>query len=565
MRTRFLLFLLLFSSLLRAQEAYYTDPLKIPLLLSGSFAELRSNHFHSGIDIKTQGVTGLPVYAVADGAVSRIVVSPTGYGNALYIDHPNGTTSVYGHLLRFSPEIQNYVKDKQYEKQSFKVDLKVPSYLFKVKKDEEIAKSGNSGSSGGPHLHFEIRDTKSEEPLNPLEYGFSVVDNTPPKIFSLLVVPLSDTSTVNQQRTEKSYPVVFYDGKYHLKNNPIIPAYGEIGFAIQANDYFDGTYNKCGINQLSMRMDGETQFAFQLNRFSFDNSRYINSHIDYAEYKTTKRRYIKTWIDPGNLLPIYAYNLSQGRVNVSPGVHPVEIEIEDSYGNSAVLEFKIEQKHAQVLADKKNGRIEMPYNRDNSFESDECELEIPTGALYKDLDFTYSTRPTTDAYYSDFQLVKDKTVPLHKSAVLRIKPRNVTPELQSKLLMVNVDSDNGKPSSVGGTFKKDWVEANIRSLGMYALMADTLAPQITSLSIENGALTESNRIRFKLEDDLAGIKSINGYLDGKWALFEYDAKSGCITHYFDDERFELGKRHAFKLVVTDYRDNTSRYETSFWK
>lgn len=239
MRTRFLLFLLLFSSLLRAQEAYYTDPLKIPLLLSGSFAELRSNHFHSGIDIKTQGVTGLPVYAVADGAVSRIVVSPTGYGNALYIDHPNGTTSVYGHLLRFSPEIQNYVKDKQYEKQSFKVDLKVPSYLFKVKKDEEIAKSGNSGSSGGPHLHFEIRDTKSEEPLNPLEYGFSVVDNTPPKIFSLLVVPLSDTSTVNQQRTEKSYPVVFYDGKYHLKNNPIIPAYGEIGFAIQANDYFD--------------------------------------------------------------------------------------------------------------------------------------------------------------------------------------------------------------------------------------------------------------------------------------------------------------------------------------
>jgi hypothetical protein len=565
MRMRLLFILMLFSSLLRAQEAYYTDPLKIPLFLSGSFAELRSNHFHSGIDIKTQGVTGLPVYAVADGAVSRIVVSPTGYGNALYIDHPNGTTSVYGHLSRFSPEIQNYVKNKQYEKKSFKVDLQVPSNLFKVKKDQVIANSGNSGSSGGPHLHFEIRDTKTEEPMNPLQYDFSVVDNTPPKVFSLLVVPLTDTSQVNFQPVKKSYPVVFYDGKYHLKSNPVIPVYGKVGFAVQANDYFDGTYNKCGINNLRLDLDGETQFAYRLNRFSFDNSRYINSHFDYAEYKHSKRRYLKTWIDPGNLLPIYTYNLSQGVVEPASGAHALKIYLADTYGNEAELVFQVEQKHVDLPAVNKDDVIVMPYNQENAFESEQCRLEIPKGALYKDLEFSYATRPTTDAFYSDFQLVKDNTVPLHKSATLHIKARNLSAELAPKLLMVNVDSDGGEPYPVGGTYKNGWVEAGIRSLGMYALVVDTLAPQITPLSIENGSLTESNRIRFKISDDLSGIKSIEGYLDEKWALFEYDAKTARITHYFDDERFDLGKRHNFKLLVTDYRDNTSVYETSFWK
>ncbi|WP_167618874.1 M23 family metallopeptidase [Maribellus sediminis] len=564
MRKGILILLLLAAALLQAQERLYTDPLKVPLLLSGSFAELRSNHFHSGIDFKTQGVTGLPVYAVADGYISRIAVSPTGYGNALYIDHPNGTTSVYGHLQSFSPEIGKYVKEKQYENKSFRVDLTLPPYLFPVKQDQEIAKSGNSGSSGGPHLHFELRDTRSEEPLNPLEYGFSVVDNTPPKFFSLLVVPLSDTSQVDLQRASKSYPVVFYDGKYHLKNNPV-KVYGEVGFAVQVNDYFDGTYNKCGIIKLSASIDGETSFAFQLNRFSFDNSRYINSHIDYEEYQSSKRRFVKTWVDPGNLLPVYAYNLKQGIVEAGPGTHQVEIEIEDSHGNKAELAFKIEQKSAEIPLVNKNKVILMPYNRDNSFESEECELEIPKGALYKNLKFTYSTRPTTDAYSSDFQLVASKTVPLQTAVTLRIKPRNLDEKLQSKAVVVNVDSDDGSPSAVGGTYKKGWIETDIRTLGTYALMVDTVAPEITPLSLENGALTESSRIRFKLNDDLSGIKSIDGYLDDKWALFEYDAKSGRITHYFDKERFELGRRHNFRLVVTDYRDNTSVYKASFWK
>ncbi len=565
MKTRFFLILMLLSQFAQTQNRYYIDPLGIPILLSASFAELRSNHFHSGIDIKTQGTIGLPVYAVADGYISRIAVSPSGFGNALYINHPNGTTTVYGHLDRFSPEITKYVRDRQYEKKSFRVDLQLIPGIFPVKQGDEIAKSGNSGSSGGPHLHFEIRDTKTEEPLNPLEFGLSVTDNTAPKFFSLLVVPLSDTSHVNYQAYSKSYPVVFYDGKYHLKNNPVIPVYGEVGFAIQANDYFDGTYNKCGINKLSLNVSGETQFAFTLNRFSFDNTRYINSHIDYEEWAASKRRFIKTWIDPGNQLPIYNYNFSQGILKADLKKYPVEISISDTYGNESVLEFTVEGKYKEVRRVIKAGSRRLKYNEENAFESEECMIDIPRGALYKDIDFSYKTNPTTPAYYSDFQVVGDKSVPLQVSAKLKIKPRDLPAELKSKVVMVNVDADNGVPAAVGGVFKNGWVEASVNSLGTYALMVDTLAPEITPLSIADDQLTESNRIRFKVKDDLSGIDKIEGLLDGKWALFEYDPKNQRITHVFDKDRFELGKRHTFKLTVADYRDNISSYEASFWK
>lgn len=560
-----LLILVLSGLVTNAQEKYYSDPLKIQMLLSGSFAELRANHFHSGIDIKTQGVTGVPVYSVADGYISRISVSPSGFGNALYVDHPNGTTSVYGHLERFSPAIAKYVTDQQYAQLSFRVDLQVPSFLFPVKKGEEIAKTGNSGSSGGPHLHFEIRDTKSEEPLNPLDYGFSITDNIPPKIFSLLVVPLSDTSHVNYQPVSASYPVVFYEGKYHLKGDPVIPVYGPVGFAIQANDYLDGSNNKCGINKLSLSVDDFTSFAFQLDHFSFDNSRYINSHIVYGEYIESGRRFIKTWVDPGNQLPIYTYDLSNGVFHATNGRHSIRMELSDTYGNSSLLQFNVEGKFKKIKAVISDGAIVMKYDKDNSYESENCLLEIPKGALYSDFEFTYKEEPTTRAFYSDFMVLTDNKIPLQNSAELKIKPRDLPSELEQKALIVSLNSKGGQPSAVGGTYKNGWVEGNISTLGVFALMVDTIPPVIKPLSIVEGSLTESARIRFKISDDLSGIKSFEGKLNGKWALFEYDAKNGLITHYFDKTRFELGKQHELVLEVVDYKGNVSVYKASFWK
>jgi len=549
-----------------AQERFYSNPVHIPMVLSGSFAELRSNHFHSGIDIKTQGTTGLPIYAVADGYISRISVSPTGFGKAIYINHTNGTTTVYGHLLRFNPAIKKYVEDKQYENKSFRVDLQIPQYLFPVKQNDEIAKSGNSGGSGGPHLHFEIRDTKSEEPLNPLTYDFPIKDNIPPKIFSLLIVPLSDSSQVNYGKAQQSYPVVFYDGQYHLKNNPTVPVRGEIGVAIQTNDYFNDTYNKCGINMLRMAVDGETYFTFQLNRFSFENSRYVNSHIVYDEYMDNKRRFIKTWLEPGNNLPIYKHNGSMGLITPkNEKIQQIAIELEDSYGNNSKLVFDIKGCTSKIVLNSAKETNTFQYNKENKFSTDSVELIIPEGALYQNFNFTYVKKLTASAYYSSLHFIHNKTVPLHKNATIRIRTNKIPDELKTKVVMAKIEQKTGDIGAAGGVFKSGWVETRTRNLGAYVVTVDTIPPTITPLSIKDNTLTETSRIRFKITDDLAGIKSIEGFIDNKWALFDYDAKTSKITHTFDKIRFELNKRHNLKLTVTDYRGNSSVYEASFRK
>ncbi|MCF6357760.1 MAG: M23 family metallopeptidase [Draconibacterium sp.] len=375
----FLIFCSLYSF---GQNRYYTNPVKIPILLSGNFAELRSNHFHSGIDIKTQGVSGIPVHAAAEGNISRIAVSPTGYGNALYIDHPNGTTTVYGHLQSFRKDIAKFVKENQYLQKSFKVDLQVSPDEFQIKKDEIIAKTGNSGSSGGPHLHFEIRDTQTENPLNPLKYNFGIKDTIPPKVLSLMMTPISEDSYVIDDTRKRRFPIVFYDGKYHIKNNPAVPVYGEIGFAIETNDYLNDSWNKCGINLIELYVDDELYFSHQISRFSFDESRYINSLIDYETYIGLRRRFQKTWVEPGNKLSTYKFVKGTGTfIAEGDATHKIQIVLKDTYGNSSTLEFKVKSKPNTFNKPTETFVKEFNYNSDNLFRTGDIQLEIPKGAL----------------------------------------------------------------------------------------------------------------------------------------------------------------------------------------
>lgn len=562
-----LFFFLIFSLAGTAQNNPYISPVKIPIFLSGSFAELRSSHFHSGIDIKTQGVTGIPVYSVADGHISRIFVSPSGYGLALYIDHPNGTTSVYGHLDSFREDIARYVKNIQYERETFRVDLQVPENLFPVKQDDFIGRSGNSGSSGGPHLHFEIRDTKTEEPVNPLHYTFPVKDNTPPRIYSLMVASLNEYGHVDYQAQKKTFPVIFADGKYQIQNNPIIPVYGMVGFAIQANDFFDGSNNRCGVYSIRMFWDGDLYYSFKMDRFSFSESRYVNSHTDYEEFITTKRRFHKTWVDPGNRLRIYESVRNNGQLRVTDGnIHLVRFELKDLQGNTSILDFKVESKAAQVEKTKTPYSQLLKYDRSNRFREENIRLDFPEETFYDDVKFTWEQKPASEQVLSDIHVVHRNTVPLHSSARLSIKTEKLEKRLQEKALLVSVDTLTGEISAAGGHYDNGWITGDIRTFGNYAVAPDTVPPRIVPLSIrDKSAITESSRIRFRISDDLSGIKEFVGTLDGKWALFEYDAKTDMITHYFDTERFELGKRHAFVLKVTDNKGNESIYEASFWK
>ncbi len=551
---------------LQAQERYYSEPLKIPLLVTGSFAELRSNHFHSGIDLKTEGLTGLEVYSTAEGFISRIVVSPYGFGNAIYIDHPNGTTSVYGHLSKFRKDITEYIKKIQYENERFKTDINPDPHKFEVSKGELIAYSGNTGGSGGPHLHFEIRDTETQKPVNPIEYGFYIKDTTPPKFLQLKVYPLDPNSHVNYGRIPKKYPIVFYSGQFHVKNNPLIPVYGKIGFAIETVDYVDGTWSKCGINSLMLLIDGKEEFSWELQKFSFDHTRYINSHIDYEEYINTSRRFQKAWKEPGNNLSIYGTN--NGIYDFTAGEHAIQIKISDSNDKESSLGFNVQTKKKDFPPIISENATHFGYDNPIKYETEELKISGEAGSFYTDIDFTYDNFQELDnpLLFSRVHQVHSDLTPIQKPLQLSIKAESIPKGLEDKALIAKMNKKNGRLSSVGGSVENGWVSSNIRYFGDYVVTIDTIAPEIRPLSIRaHKTLVEPGRIRFKINDSLSGIKSYRGTIDGKWVLFEYDAKNSLITYTFDPVRISFKQQHSIQLEVVDNKNNTSVYKATFYK
>ena len=296
------LFAIIGSHIINTNAQQLRNPFDFPILLSGNFGELRSNHFHSGIDFKTQGVEGKPVHTVQEGYVSRISVSPWGYGNGLYITHPDGTTTVYGHLQKFSKKIANYVKEQQYAQESFNVNLFLTPDLLPVEKNEVVALSGNTGSSGGPHLHFEVRDTDTEEVMDPLDY-FSdrITDTRPPKIQGIQIVPIEGKGVVNgKSKKLEIKPVTAKNGKQTITGK--IEAWGEIGLAVKAYDYMDNTTNIYGVREITLTADSQVIFHSNLDKFAFDETRYLNTFTDYEEWKDHRSFYMRSFIEPGNRL-----------------------------------------------------------------------------------------------------------------------------------------------------------------------------------------------------------------------------------------------------------------------
>lgn len=545
---------------------YFEAPLKIPFFLAGNFAELRPNHFHGGIDIKTQGRTGLPVYAAAEGSISRIVISPSGYGNALYIDHPNGTTTVYGHLQSFALPIEDYIRKIQYEKETFAIDQIVPAGTLPVKKGEQIAKSGNAGSSAGPHLHFEIRRTKEEIMMNPLLFHMPVKDKTKPVIQALMVYPVSDDAGVSGKQQPQRFETILTGNSYQLKNNQPIPVWGKIGFGLQAIDLLDGNPNKCGIYSLKLSIDNELIYSFTMDDLVIDESKYINSHMDYEQAIRSGRRLYRTWLEPGNKLSIYDIIEKRGIFKAIDGqTHQVKYEVTDAYGNATSLSFKVQSREATFTAPETKGEL-FKFNRNNHIRNEDLEFSIPEGALYNDVDFLYQKKPGNPKFYSPVYQLHNPYTPLHFACLLRIKAVNLPTKLESKVMLAQVDPVSGRIYSATGKFVDGWVEGNIRVLGNYTLAVDTVAPKIVSLSIaDKKTLKETGKLRFTITDNLSGIETFRGTIDGQWVLFKYDLKNNLISYTFDKERFQLGKNHLLNLEVTDYKGNTSKYKANFYK
>lgn len=545
---------------------YYASPVKIPISLAGNFAELRPNHFHAGIDIKTQGKTGLPVYAAADGYIARIQISQTGYGNALYINHPNGTTTVYGHLRNFVKPVQDYIRNVQYEKETFAIDQTLPENLFPVKKGEQVAFSGNTGSSGGPHVHFEIRKTKEEVLLNPLLFNFEVKDKIKPTIQSLMIYPVSEDASVSGKQTAQRFDVALVGNAYQLKVNKTIPVWGEIGFGVQSVDLLDGNANKCGIYSIRLVVDDQLIYSFAMDDLVMDQTKYVNSHMDYAAAVKTGRRLYRTWLEPGNKMNIYNEVQKRGVIDATDDkIHTVKYEIADVAGNTTNFSFKV-QSQKTVLAAKEPTGKHFKYDRKNKIDEDGIEFIVPEGALYSDVDFQYSEKPSSPAFFSPVYQLHNTTVPLHFACPLRIKASNLPERYRDKVVLAQIDPASGRILSATGKYEHGWVEGNIRNLGSYTLAVDTIPPRITSLIFnDKKALKDPNCLQIKVTDNFSGVDTFRGMIDGKWVLFEYDLKSDLLTYTFDKERFEFNKDHQLVLNVTDFKGNTSTYKVNFRK
>ncbi|TVR75421.1 MAG: M23 family metallopeptidase [Marinilabiliales bacterium] len=550
-------------------SGYFISPVEFPLSLSANFGELRTNAFHAGIDIRTGGVTGRRVLAAAEGHVYRILVSPVGYGRALYIEHPNGLATVYAHLDRFTVEIEAYIREQQYRRQSFHVDLTPPRGMFRFEQGELIGYSGNTGSSFGPHLHFEIREAATQMPVNPLLFDFDVKDNLPPVLYTLAVYPLTHNSLVNGRNEPLFIPLDGGRGRYHLPSGTSIEVYGEIGFGIEATDFLNNAPNRCGVWSVELLLDNKSVYRHELTRFAFGELRYINSHIDYAEKIRNRRDIQRTFLQPNNRMSIYGHHVNRGiGLFYNEGTTGGRIVVKDAYKNRSVVDFSVRtvMPEEEALPPKPPGNFVMlmRYDQPNRYSGDNVSVSLPAGALYDDLLFGLHASPPVNGSLTPVYHIHDEFTPVHRNYQLSIGADKIPPELREKALIVNLNNNNS-PSPVGSRWNDGYVSGQTNVFGRFTVMVDTIPPVIEPLNIAPGR-DMSNRpmISFRVRDDLSGIATYNGYIDGEWALFEFDPKNDHLFYVFDKKRIGQGKNRELELIVADEKENISVYNVEFY-
>jgi len=548
-------------------RSIFISPVKIPLALSANFGELRIDHFHSGLDIKTQGVTGKEVVASASGYIYRISVSPGGFGKAVYIRHPSGYSTVYAHLDRFIPEIEVYVRNYQYERESYLVSIFPGREKFPVEQGDLIAYSGNSGSSSGPHLHYEIRRSDSEIPMNPLIFEFGTGDDIAPVFERLAIYPVSKKTIINGRNSIRKLNVAGGHGNYYIPAENEIKISGAAGFGIKSYDLLNDSYNRCAVYSIELRIDSITRYKYKMDDFSFSESRYINSHIDYETYLRERTYFERTFVLPNNRLSAYSEIINKGIFDFNNGKkHKVEIEISDVHDNRSILTFNVTSQPQNIIPESDpadDGLITMPYNRTNRFRAENLTVTIPAGALYDTLQFRYKKEPGTPDMLSDLHQIHNKYTPVHRSFSLSIKPTSIPEGKESKLLIIQLN-DEFTRSALPGTISDGFVNTEAMSFGKFYVGIDTIAPVISPNGLLRGAdLTSRREMRIRIFDDLSGIKSYEPKIDGKWALFEYDQKNNVLIYRFDSGRIEQGTKHSLTLTVTDNRDNQNVFNCEF--
>ena len=539
--------LILFASL---SIAGYSQPLNITTSLAGNYGELRTGRYHAGVDFRVGGVVGEKIYSVADGYIYRLTVSPSGYGNAVYIKHKDGVFSIYGHLLNFAPQLQERVKQEQYEKKSFAVSVFLDPQDFPVSKGDFIGKVGNTGSSVAPHLHFELRNSENTSPLNSISRGYvSVEDNIPPVFRELRFYSyLKESGVVTSELL----------AKYHSDAKDILYLPERSFIAIDAFDRQDGTTGKLGIADYSVYLDNDKIFSFQIGEYEFTDAKYFNSLIHYPAWIDTHRNFIKSYVEPGNMISHKLFYADSGLIVLEDyDLHILRVELTDEFGNMSRRRFRIQRGDPELSAPESFSKsIFMPWFTPNIYMTDGMSFTLAPGSLYNSINFVADS--VGKGEYAPIWSVHTSDVALASRGRLGIDA-DVPEQLRDKAVIVKV-SDSGNYYSCGGTWKDNTLFANISSFGNYTVSVDTTAPIIKPRFSKLAYISSVGQFSFTIKDELSGIASYSVEIDGEWVLAQFDAKYSKLWVELSGHLAKERRLRDVVVKVVDNRSNINEYK-----
>ena len=558
-----LVFILLISNSLMSQNNLFkqeiTSPLDIPIILSGTYGELRSNHFHSGIDIKTKGIEGLNVYSYANGYVSRIKISHGGYGKALYIKHPDGTTTVYGHLKKFSSKIEKIVKSKQYKRESYEIEFFPKGNEILVLKKELIAFSGNTGGTSGPHLHFEVRD-QNQVPVNPLINASIFIEDGIPPLFKKLFYKSYDNNDFYSSQTELKIRKV----SNSLYISDTLKSIGKTGIGIVAFDKHNLANNNNGLFKIETSFNNQNLLEILFDSISFDETKHINTFIDYSFFKNYEIRIQKLFIEDNNLLDLYSFKLNNGFITIeNKKSYIYEINLYDANGNNSklivpILGVSVKPEEPLKLI---NRRIELNYiERDKEYELEFNSVKV---SILKE---TFYNNLFLETKFKNDTLTIDKdTIPLLKPITIYFNTERYNDSLKDRLFIAKI-SENNKVASYNYTKNAyDGKKSSTKVLGKYVLKLDTVNPSISPIGFkENDWISNFSNLKIRIQDSESGIRNYNGWINDKWVLFELNTKKGMIVYNFNDKIISEAK-NSLRVEVIDNVGNKTEYKTTFYR